>query len=53
MAKIIMEETLTAIADSIRAKTGTTQQIKPKDMPSRIQSIKSLSDVKDGEVIRW
>lgn len=53
MAKIILDETLTAIADSIRTKTGTTQLIKPKDMPSRIQSIKSLSDVKDGEVIRW
>lgn len=36
---IIKDTTLTAIADSIRAKTGTTNKISPADMPSAIEGI--------------
>lgn len=36
---IIKGATLTAIADSIRAKTGTTDKIAPTDMPTAIEGI--------------
>lgn len=36
---IIQDTTLTAIADSIRAKTGTTDKIAPTDMPTAIEGI--------------
>lgn len=35
------EETFTNIADAIREKTGTTNKMKPEDMPSKISAISS------------
>ena len=44
MAKIFIEEsTLSAIGDSIRAKTGKTDMIPPLNMPTEIASIKTGS----------
>lgn len=36
---IVQESTLKAIADAIRKKAKTTDKIKVKDMPQRIQSL--------------
>ena len=42
MSKVFIEEsTLTAIGDSIRAKTGKTDMIPPLQMPTEIASIQS------------
>lgn len=42
MSKVFIEEsTLTAIGDSIRAKTGGTELIAPLDMPSEIDGIET------------
>ena len=42
MAKIFIEEsTLSAIGNSIRAKTGKTNMIPPLNMPAEIESIKA------------
>ena len=42
MAKIFIEDsTLSAIGDSIRAKTGKTSMIPPLDMPTEIASIQT------------
>ena len=45
MSKVFIEEsTLTAIGDSIRAKTGKTDMIPPLQMPTEIESIKGGGD---------
>ena len=45
MGKVFIEEsTLTAIGDSIRAKTGKTDMIQPLQMPTEIASIHSGGD---------
>ena len=45
MGKVFIEEsTLTAIGDSIRAKTGKTDMISPLQMPTEIASIQSGGD---------
>ena len=45
MGRVSIEEsTLTAIGDSIRAKTGKTDMIPPLSMPAEIESIKSGGD---------
>lgn len=36
---IVQENTLKSIADAIRKKSKTTDKIKVKDMPQRIQSL--------------
>ena len=42
MAKIFIEEsTLSAIGNSIRAKTGKTNMIPPLSMPTEIESIQT------------
>ena len=44
MAKVFIEEsTLSAIGDSIRAKTGKTDMISPQNMPTEIASIQAGS----------
>ena len=54
MAKIFIEEsTLSAIGDSIRAKTGKTNMIPPLNMPTEIESIQTSggsSTVTTGDV---
>lgn len=46
MAKIFIEEsTLSAIGDSIRAKTGKTDMIPPLQMPTEIESIKGGGEI--------
>ena len=45
MAKIFIEEsTLSAIGDSIRAKTGKTDMIPPLNMPTEIEAISGLDE---------
>ena len=45
MSKVFIEEsTLTAIGDSIRAKTGKTDMIPPLQMPTEIESIQGGGD---------
>lgn len=47
MSKVFIEEsTLTAIGDSIRAKTGKSDPIGPLDMPAEIGSIKGSATMK-------
>lgn len=41
MTKVIQDETLTNIADAIREKSGTTDQMTPVEMPQKIKDIKS------------
>lgn len=41
MVYFIQKETLTQIANSIRAKTNTTDKIDPLEMPAKIESIQT------------
>ena len=50
---IIQGETLTAIADSIRAKTGTTEAITPADMPTAIEGITGGSGTSTDERVKY
>lgn len=53
MAKYVIDETtLTAIADSIRAKKGTTADITPEDMPTEIEGITTGGDSSADELIQ-
>lgn len=53
MANIFIEEsTLSAIGDSIRAKTGKTDMIPPLNMPTEIASIQSGGAIIDGIVVK-
>lgn len=47
---LIKGETLTGIADAIRRKTGSTEDIKAKDMESNIDSISTGTDTSDATV---
>lgn len=47
---LIKGETLTGIADAIRRKTGSTEDIKAKDMESTIDSISTGTDTSDATV---
>ena len=51
MAKIFIEEsTLSAIGDSIRAKTGKTDMIPPQNMPTEIASIQTADNIVHGDI---
>lgn len=51
MAKIFIEEsTLSAIGDSIRAKTGKTNMIPPLNMPTEIASIQTAENIVHGDI---
>lgn len=48
---LIKEETLTDIADAIRSKTGSNENIKAKDMASSIQNISTGTDISDATAV--
>ena len=51
MAKIFIEEsTLSAIGDSIRAKTGKTDMIPTPNMPTEIASIQTADNIVHGDI---
>ena len=51
MAKIFIEEsTLSAIGDSIRAKTGKTDMIPTPNMPTEIASIQTADNIEHGDI---
>lgn len=51
MAKIFIEEsTLSAIGDSIRAKTGKTDMIPTPNMPTEIASIQTADNIMHGDI---
>lgn len=47
----IEENTLTAMADAIRAGTGKTGTMKPSDMPDEILEIKDYSKSREGKYV--
>lgn len=54
MSKVSIEEsTLTAIGDSIRSKTGSTEKIAPLEMPAAIEGISGGEDYPRAEEVRW
>lgn len=48
---LIKEETLTNIANAIRSKTGTTEQINPDDMDDKIENISTSATIYMGPIV--